>query len=65
MILLAIKNPMIIPTTKPPTSNTEPEEPDEVPTEPEEPIEPDTPEETPSDEDDITEVIPGTPSTTS
>ena len=52
-------------TTKPPTSNTEPEEPDEVPTEPEEPIEPDTPEETPPDEDDITEVIPGTPSTTS
>ena len=52
-------------TTKPPTSNTKPEEPDEVPTEPEEPIEPDTPEETPPDEDDITEVIPGTPSTTS
>ena len=52
-------------TTKPPTSNTEPEEPNEVPTEPEEPIEPDTPEETPPDEDDITEVIPGTPSTTS
>ena len=52
-------------TTKPPTSNTEPEEPDEVPTEPEEPIEPDTPEKTPPDEDDITEVIPDTPSTTS
>ena len=50
-------------TTQPTTPSTEPEEPETAPI-PIEPEEPDNPEVTPPDED-ITEVVPDTPSTTS
>ena len=50
-------------TTQPTTPSTEPEEPETAPI-PIEPEEPDNPEVTPPDED-IPEVVPGTPSTTS